>query len=95
MIWVAARIGCGAHYIGTPIFLCHDAVRNQKLFGESHYPFDHPNANPITYDKNTCPRTQDVIDRLVMPTRPNQFWTEEDSADAAAAIRKVSENLNQ
>jgi len=36
-----------------------------------------------------------VIDRLVMPTRPNQFWTEEDSADAAAAIRKVSENLNQ
>ncbi|MCD6360751.1 MAG: DegT/DnrJ/EryC1/StrS family aminotransferase [Armatimonadetes bacterium] len=91
----AEGLGCGAHYIGKPIFLCHDAIRNQTLFGDSHYPFDHPNANPITYDENTCPRTQEVLDRMVMPTRPNQFWTEEDAADAAAAIRKVSENLNQ
>lgn len=91
----AEGIGCGAHYIGRPIFLCHEAVRKQTLFGQSHYPFDHPNANPVTYDESTCPRTQDLLDRLVMPTRPNQFWTEEDSADVAAAIRKVSENLNQ
>ena len=91
----AEGISCGAHYIGKPIFLCHDAIRNQRLFGDSHYPFDLPGANPVVYDDTTCPRTQDVIDRLVMPTRPTQFWTEQDSADVAQAIRKVSENLNQ
>jgi len=91
----AEGVGCGAHYIGQPIFLCHDAVRNQKLYGDSHHPFDHPNANPITYDENTCPITQGIIDRLVMPTRPTQFWAEEHSEEVAAAIRKVSENLNQ
>ena len=91
----AEGISCGAHYIGKPIFLCHDAIRNQRLFGDSHYPFDLPGANPVVYDDTTCPRTQDVIDRLVMPIRPTQFWTEQDSADVAQAIRKVSENLNQ
>ncbi len=91
----AEGVSCGAHYIGNPIFLCHDAIRNQRLFGDSHYPFDYPGANPIAYDENTCPRTQDVLDRLAMPTRPTQFWTEEDVEDVAAAIRKVSENLNQ
>jgi len=91
----AEGISCGAHYIGKPIFLCHDAIRNQRLFGDSHYPFDLPGANPVTYDETTCPRTQNVIDRLVMPTRPTQFWTEQHSADVAQAIRKVSENLNQ
>ena len=91
----AEGVSCGAHYIGNPIFLCHDAIRNQRLFGDSHYPFDHPDANPVTYDESTCPRTQDVLDRLAMPTRPTQFWTEEDVEDVATAIRKVSENLNQ
>ena len=90
----AEGVSCGAHYIGKPIFLCHDALRNQRLFGDSHYPFDHPNARPgITYDENTCPRTQHVLDRLVQPQCPTQFMSEDDVRDIGAAIVKVAEGL--
>ena len=92
----AEGVSCGAHYIGKPIFLCHDALRNQRLFGDSRYPFDHPNARPgITYDENTCPQTQHVLDRLVQPQCPTQFMSEEDIEDIGAAIRKVAQGLRQ
>lgn len=92
----AEGVSCGAHYIGKPIFLCHDALRNQRLFGDSHYPFDHPNARPgITYDDDTCPQTQRVLDRLVQPQCPTQFMSEDDVRDIGAAIVKVAEGLNQ
>lgn len=92
----AEGVSCGAHYIGNPIFLCHDALRNQRLFGDSRYPFDHPNAREgITYDENTTPRTQKVLDRLVQPMCPTQFMSEEDIEDIGAAIVKVAENLGQ
>ncbi|NLO06455.1 MAG: DegT/DnrJ/EryC1/StrS family aminotransferase [candidate division WS1 bacterium] len=92
----AEGISCGAHYIGRPIFLCHDALRNQRLFGNSHHPFDHPNARPgIKYDDDTTPRTQEVLDRLVQPHCPTQFMSEEDVRDIGAAIRKVAEGLGQ
>src|SRR5262249_25727122 len=90
----AEGISAGAHYIGKPIFLCHAAVRMQRPFGESRFPFDHPNARPgITYDERTCPITQDVLDHLiVMPM--SEFYTEEDIQDMAAAIRKVATGLS-
>jgi len=91
---VAEGVSCGAHYIGKPIMLCHDAIRNQRLFGDSRFPFDHPDARPgITYDENTCPITQRVLDRMVMPMCPTQFLSEEDIRDIAAAISKVSQGL--
>jgi hypothetical protein len=66
------------------------------LFGDSRYPFDHPNAREgITYDESTTPRTQKVLDHLVQPMCPTQFMSEEDVEDIAAAIRKVAEGLNQ
>jgi perosamine synthetase len=92
----AEGVPCGAHYIGRPIFLCHDALRNQRLFGDSRYPFDHPNARPgITYDENTCPQTQHVLDRLVQPMCPTQFMSEDDVRDIGAAIEKVAEGLSK
>ena len=91
----AEGIGCSAHYIGKPIFLCHEAVRDQRLYGDSHYPFDHPNTRPgIKYDDTTCPITQRVLDRMVL-TQVSQFLGEDDVRDIAAAIRKVSRLLRK
>ncbi len=90
----AEGVSCSAHYIGRPIFLCHDALRNQRLFGNSSYPFDHA-AREIVYDDTTCPRTQKVLDRMVQPMCPTQFMSEEDIHDIARAIRKVSEGLGR
>jgi dTDP-4-amino-4,6-dideoxygalactose transaminase len=89
----AEGIPASPHYIGKPIFLCHEAVRTQTLFGDSHFPFDHPNARQgIVYDETTCPVTQDVLDRLI--TLPmSEFYSEEDVRDMAAAVRKVARLL--
>jgi len=98
----AEGISCGAHYIGKPIFLCHEAIRSQKLYGNSRFPFDHPNTRPgITYDENTCPITQRVLDRMVtvvydwQNNGASQFLSEDDVFDIAAAIRKVSRLLRK
>jgi dTDP-4-amino-4,6-dideoxygalactose transaminase len=91
----AEGVSAGAHYIGKPIFLCHEAVRTQRLFGNSRFPFDHPNARPgITYDEKTCPITQQILDRMIT-TSVSQFLGEEDIRDMAAGIRKVSRLLKR
>jgi dTDP-4-amino-4,6-dideoxygalactose transaminase len=91
----AEGIPTGAHYIGKPIFLCHEALRLQRLFGESRFPFDHPNARPgITYDERTCPVTQTVLDRMVT-LQMSEFYAEEDIHDIATAIRKVATSLRE
>ncbi|MEA3399895.1 MAG: DegT/DnrJ/EryC1/StrS family aminotransferase, partial [Armatimonadota bacterium] len=88
----AEGVSCGAHYIGKPIFLCHAAMRNKHLFGDSDYPFDRA-SREVIYDESTCPRTQRVLDRMVQPLCPTQFMTEEDIHDTARAIGKVSKLL--
>lgn len=90
----AEGVSCGAHYIGKPIFLCHDALRNKRLFGDSDYPFDRA-SREVVYDETTTPRTQEVLDRLVQPMCPTQFMSEDDVRDIAAAIIKVSRLLGQ
>ncbi len=90
----AEGVSCGAHYIGKPIFLCHDALRNKRLFGDSDYPFDRA-SREVVYDETTTPRTQEVLDRLVQPMCPTQFMSEDDVRDIAAAIIKVSSLLGQ
>lgn len=88
----AEGIGCGAHYIGKPIFLCHDALREKKLFGGSSFPFDHPNARPVHYVEGICPVTEDVLNRMVNLAM-SEFYTEEDVQDIATAIIKVATGL--
>ena len=88
----AEGLSAGAHYIGKPIFLCHEAVRTQTLFGNSHFPFDYPDARKVAYDESTCPVTQDVLNRLV--TIPmSEFYGEEDVHDIAKGVRKAARGL--
>ncbi|MEW6355224.1 MAG: DegT/DnrJ/EryC1/StrS family aminotransferase [Planctomycetota bacterium] len=91
----AEGIGCGQGYIGKPIFLCHEALRTQTIFGDSKFPFDHPNTRKgIAYDEATCPITQKVLDRMVTAS-VSQFLSESDIRDMAEGINKVSRLLKK
>ena len=97
----AEGIACTPHFFGRPVFLSHEAIRNQRLFGDSRFPFDQPDANPVSYDENTAPNAQKVYDQMIVGyARPKvnqqwatQFLSEEDIHDIARAIKKVSRLL--
>lgn len=87
----AEGIPCSAHYIGKPIFLCHEALRRRKIFGDSDFPFDRA-SREVRYDEMTCPRAQDYLNRLiVLPL--HEFLSDDDIADMAKAILKVERRL--
>lgn len=89
----AEGVGCSPHYIGKPIYLCHEAVAAKRVFGDSSFPWDH--ARPeIRYDETTCPVAQQILDRLV--TLPlDEHWDEEAVSDVAAALLKVDRLLGR
>ena len=91
----AEGVSVGAHYIGKPIFLCHEALAQKKIFGDSQFPFDHPNARKgISYEAGICPKCEDALDRLmVMPM--SEFYTESDIREMAQAIVKVDSGLRK
>ncbi|MFA4030324.1 MAG: hypothetical protein GDYSWBUE_001983 [Candidatus Fervidibacterota bacterium] len=89
----AEGIPCSAHYIGKPIFLCHEAIQRKKVFGDSPFPFDHA-IREVRYDETTCPNAQDYLNRLiVLPL--HEFLSDEDISDMAKAIIKVERGLSQ
>jgi dTDP-4-amino-4,6-dideoxygalactose transaminase len=89
----AEGIPAGAHYIGKPIFLCHEAVRKGKIYGDSDCPFGckHTSAK-VEYVEGLCPVAESVLSRLVTMSI-HEFMSEEDIRDIARAVRKVSEGL--
>ena len=97
----AEGISCTPYFFGRPVFLSNEAIRNQQLFGNSRFPFDHPDARPVSYDENTAPNAQKVYDQMIVGyARPavnqqwaTQFLSEKDIHDIARAIRKVSRLL--
>ncbi len=88
----AEGIPCSAHYIGKPIFLCHEALQQRKIFGNSSFPFDRA-SREVHYDETTCPRAQDYLNRLVVLPL-HEFLSDEDIADMAKAIIKVERGLS-
>jgi perosamine synthetase len=87
----AEGISGSPSYIGKPIFLCSESVENQRTFGGTSHPWDHPRARKgIRYYEGLCPVTEDVLNRMVtIPMR--EFYEETDVQDIANAIRKVAE----
>ena len=79
-------------YIGKPIFLCSEAISEQRTFGNSSHPWDHPNARKgISYTEGLCPNTEDLLNRMI--TLPMTEWyNEEDIRDIATALRKVADH---
>ena len=89
----AEGVPVGAHYIGKPIFLCHEALAQKRIFGDSQFPFDHPNARKdVSYEAGMCPKCEDALERLmVIPM--SEFYTEANIQDMAQAILKVDSGL--
>lgn len=87
----AEGVPASSLYIGKPIFLCHEALRQQQVFGSSRFPFDHA-YREVRYDETTCPRAQNYLDRLIILPL-HEFLSDDDIADMAKAICKVERGL--
>ena len=88
----AEGLPCGAGYIGKPIFLCAEACAAHRTFGTSQLPFTLPGVAPVEYTEETCPRTGELLPRLL--TLPmSEFYTDQDIESTARALRKVAEGL--
>jgi perosamine synthetase len=75
---------------GQPLYM-FEALREQRTFGGSHHPFDCPCASRrIEYGPGLCPNAEQTLGELVVLS-VNEFYTEEDVGDVAAAIHKVAE----
>ncbi|MBC7288022.1 MAG: DegT/DnrJ/EryC1/StrS family aminotransferase, partial [Armatimonadetes bacterium] len=87
----AEGLPCAAGYIGKPIFL-YEALRNQRVYGTSHCPFDCPRragVRPVVYDEGVCPEAERALNQMV--TLPiSEFLEESDVQDMATIIAKVA-----
>jgi dTDP-4-amino-4,6-dideoxygalactose transaminase len=89
----AEGLGAGVGYIGAPIFRCAAALWDKQTFGTSQLPFTLPGVPEISYDETMCPRTQDLLNRMI--TLPmSEFFDERDIEAMAHAIRKVAHGLS-
>jgi dTDP-4-amino-4,6-dideoxygalactose transaminase len=89
----AEGVGAGVGYIGKPIFMCSGAMTHRETFGRSGLPFTLPGVPEVRYDDDTCPRTSELLPRVIT-LGMSEFYTEQDLADLARAIRKVAEGLS-
>jgi len=90
----AEGVGAGVGYIGKPIFLCAGALTHKDTFGTSELPFTLPGVPDISYDEAMCPRTSELLPRMIT-LGISEFYTEQDIEDIARAIRKVAEGLSR
>ena len=89
----AEGLGAGVGYIGAPIFRCARALWDRRTFGASQLPFTLPGAGEVCYGEGACPRTQELLDRMI--TLPmSEFLAEHDIEAMAGAIRKVAVGLS-
>ena len=76
-------------WLGKPLYL-FEALLEQRTFGTSHHPFDSPYASrKIVYRPGLCPNAEQTLCEAMALT-VHEFYSEDDVADMAAAIRKVA-----
>jgi dTDP-4-amino-4,6-dideoxygalactose transaminase len=89
----AEGVSAGSGYIGEPIFMCMEALASKETFGDSHHPLDGCHGGrQIDYGRGLCPRTEEVLRRMVNLSI-HEHMTREDILDMAGAVRKVAEGL--
>jgi len=83
----------GGTWLGQPLY-AFPVFAQQLTFGKSHHPFDCPSASrKVEYHTGLCPNAEKALSELVILT-VNEFYTEKDIDDMAAAIRKVAAAAN-
>ena len=91
-------VSASAHYTGKPIYLCSEPLMKKQFYGNSHFPFDHPNARQdITYEPGMCPVAEDILYRLVL-LGVTERYSEKDvknmANEVSQAVNKLSRNVN-
>jgi len=90
----AEGIPAAAGYVPQPIYM-YDAIRQQKTYGDSHFPFGYPPFRPerdIEYGPGLCPNTELLVREMVRISL-NEFYSEDDVRQVATAIHKVARLL--
>ena len=85
-------IPANAGYIGKPIFLSQEALRDKRTFGRSSHPFDYPSVRQVRYEEGVCPRCEDILNRMVLLPF-NEEFSEEDIDDLVEGVRLAAEEL--
>jgi len=88
----AEGLWAGVGYIGKPIFLCADSLKDRKTYGDSGFPFTAPGAADPGYSEGACPGAEEFMEH-VLTFAYNENWTEADIDDVARAIAKVAAAL--
>jgi len=89
----AEGVGAGVGYIGKPIFLCAEACWNKNTLGKSELPYSLPDVPEVEYDEDTCPKTVDLLSRMITMGM-SEFYTEDDVRLLADAVTKVATGLD-
>lgn len=85
----AEGIPANGGYIQRPLYLT-PVLADRRTYGESGYPLLSPPASTEpSYVKGICPQTEALIDERLFVIGWNEHYTEDDTADIAAALRKV------
>ena len=80
-------------YIGRPIYLCSQALREKNYYGDSHFPFTSEFTDrDFNYAEGACPVAEESMGRMVGISL-NENYSEDDIKDMAAAISKVAEGI--
>ena len=88
-------IPAGGGYIGEPIFICMDALAGKKTFGTSGHPFNGAFGHePVEYTRGMCPRTEEVLSRMVT-VGINENFSESDIDDVATGVERVARRLGK
>jgi perosamine synthetase len=89
----ARQISCAPRYIQKPAFMCQ-VFREQRTFGNSHFPFTLARPEVLNYDPSQYPLTMEALEHvLVLPW--NEKYTEEHIAYIADAVRESVIKLQQ
>ena len=86
----AEGIVAGAGYIPCCVYQ-YEMFKNRTAYStKTNFPFDGTFGEPIEYNDGDCPEAEAILKECIKLT-VNEFHTEADIDDTAAAIRKVAE----
>jgi perosamine synthetase len=82
----AEGIPCSEGYIARPVY-CYDVLTKGQVFKNTRFPLDVPDVPP--YGPGMCPTAEEVL-ATACRLSINEFYTDQDIKEMAAAIRKVA-----
>lgn len=90
----AEGIPAGTGYIGAPIYIRHQALREKNTYGKSGCPFTCKFASrSYEYKHGDCPNAEKVLSQMVTLSI-NENYSEKDIEDMAAGVKKVAAALS-